>query len=75
MTRSLGTASSNPRQTTHAKPQTPPRDGEAAPSDWTEVWLALANRISELARLRAEREAWTEPVRFVYDSHDQATLA
>jgi hypothetical protein len=47
----------------------------AAPSDWLSVWIRLGDRCAEIQRLRDEEEASAQDVTFVYDSHDQATLA
>lgn len=68
MTRSLGTASSNPQ------PMTPEyvalRDGEAAPNDWLTIFLTLADRLVDW-----EEACKAEEATLVFDSHDQAKLA
>ncbi len=76
MTRSLGSASSIPREGT---PQTPAKEaargGEAEPNDWSDMWITLADRMAIIAHLRSEREAWDEHVSLIFDQHDQARLA
>ncbi len=76
MTRSLGTASSNQHRD-NAVLRPPCRessqrmlDGEAAPSDWCEAWLALADRLASWADAIE-----VEEYKLVFDSHDQARLA
>ena len=73
MTRSLGTAPSNPRLGTDTPLNThgdEAGDGGAAPNDWLSIWVTLANRIVEWNQaVEAEEDI------LVFDSHDQARLA
>ena len=71
MTRSLGSASSIPREGT---PQTPAKEaargGEAEPNDWTAIFMALADRLVEW-----HEAVLAENATIVFDSDDQARLA